>query len=370
MSYVAELKTMMDSNKNMLYLFCGIILITLYIWIFIGHRDRIIKLEKNNKNMSIYLENTNDPKIVRECCSNIKSSTIDIKRPIRDFYVLSSYNSCSGGKLHNDYVDFEPLKQVIKSGVRYLDFEIFSKNGIPVIAGKLDNIDNGYKSTYNHLDFRKTMQIVKKYALSGMSQFPKNNDDPLFLNFRIKGNFNNIYNQMSDDINEIFASYLLPSTMSNSSKYTSSGLSSIPLYRLKNKVIILCDDIKKGYKNSNFIDLINYNSSFNTYESDLFKDPYNIEECTKRAKKNLTISYTKHNRQLEFPIQWSAGVTFSCLNFNSNDAFLKGYLAEFNRVGQAFLLKPKHLIYKPVMAKPTKKQNIKNYDIKVKNPFA
>lgn len=356
------------ADTNDLIMFGCLIVVVLWIWIFWGHRDRILKLERNNTQMSINLENTDNPEIIRECCSNIKPVN-NQKHHLRNYYVMSSYNSCCGGNLNNDYVDFTPLKQVIDSGVRFLDFEIYSKEGVPIIAAKSDDIENGWKSTYNHLNFEETMKFVEKYALR-IGSFPKNKSDPLFLNFRVKGHWPNIYDHMNDTLNNVFGSYLLPLNLSNSGRYTSDGLSAIPLDRLKNKVIILCNDIYKGYTNSDFVDTINYNSAFNTYNSGLLKDPFNIKECRKRAKKNLTISHTISNdKQLEFPVHWGSGIQFTCMNFNSYDSYLKAYLQKFNTEGSAFVLKPKHLRYIPLMPKPVKKQKIKNYKIKINNPL-
>ena len=48
------------------------------------------------------------------------------QQPLRDYYIKSAYNSCSGGNYKNDYVDTCILKSLLKQGVRALDFEIFS----------------------------------------------------------------------------------------------------------------------------------------------------------------------------------------------------------------------------------------------------
>ena len=50
------------------------------------------------------------------------------ERNLLNFYIASSYNSCCGGNVEKDFVDMVPLRQVIKQGARWLDFEIYSKN--------------------------------------------------------------------------------------------------------------------------------------------------------------------------------------------------------------------------------------------------
>ena len=39
-------------------------------------------------------------------------------------YIKTAYNCCSGGNYKNDYVDLCVLKNILKQGVRGLDFEI------------------------------------------------------------------------------------------------------------------------------------------------------------------------------------------------------------------------------------------------------
>lgn len=43
----------------------------------------------------------------------------------KDYYIKTAYNCCSGGNYKNDYVDLCVMKDLLKQGVRGLDFEIF-----------------------------------------------------------------------------------------------------------------------------------------------------------------------------------------------------------------------------------------------------
>ena len=70
---------------------------------------------------------------------NGKLGSIDVNNAeyqyaLRDYYIKSAYNACSGGKYKNDYVDTCVLKNLIKQGVRGLDFEIYSLNNQPIVA--------------------------------------------------------------------------------------------------------------------------------------------------------------------------------------------------------------------------------------------
>ena len=80
-----------------------------------------------------------------------------------------------------------PLKNVIKQGARWLDFEIYSKNGVPIIAAGPDSSpDKKYclKGTYNSLPFVKVMKQIRQLAFSPLNT--PNWEDPIFLSFRIR----------------------------------------------------------------------------------------------------------------------------------------------------------------------------------------
>ena len=86
------------------------------------------KLDRNNKNLlELYKKRASKLRPVNK-------SGDEFKFRLRDYYIASSYNSCCGNEFFFDYVDYEPLKQVIKQGARCLDFEIYSVDGNCVVA--------------------------------------------------------------------------------------------------------------------------------------------------------------------------------------------------------------------------------------------
>ena len=94
---------------------------------------------------------------------------------------MSSYNSCCGGETLKGFVDTEPLKNVIRLGARFLDFEVYSIYGKPIIAAGKDVSPNGkycLKGTYNHLDFDEVMKKVKNWAFD--KDFANNSKDLYF----------------------------------------------------------------------------------------------------------------------------------------------------------------------------------------------
>ena len=70
---------------------------------------------------------------IKKGCSSVVPSTIKgigkqdkrFQGKLRDYYIKSSFNSCSRGKFQNDWVNLCALENVISQGCRVLDFEIY-----------------------------------------------------------------------------------------------------------------------------------------------------------------------------------------------------------------------------------------------------
>jgi hypothetical protein len=99
--------------------FCIIVII--YIFYYIRLRDR------NCNYMDSIYGNLNGK--LRSIDNNEK-----FNYTLKDYYIKSAYNCCSGGNYKNDFVDLCVMKDLLKQGVRCLDFEIFSIDDQPVIA--------------------------------------------------------------------------------------------------------------------------------------------------------------------------------------------------------------------------------------------
>ena len=80
---------------------------------------------------------------------------------LRDYYIKSAYNSCSGGNYKNGYVNSCILKDLLKQGVRGLDFEVYSINDQPVVA---TSTSDSYcvKETFNSVPFSDVLNIIRE----------------------------------------------------------------------------------------------------------------------------------------------------------------------------------------------------------------
>ena len=171
---------------------------------------------------------------------SINSGNANHKHLLRDYYVMSSHNTCCGGNFTKDFVDIIPLKETIRQGARLLDFEIYSLDGEPVVAaGEGANESGKYllKGTYNSIPFSQVMNQVKMLAFSG--SIAPNSDDPLFLSFRIKTHNRNIFRKWQNE--RIFSGNVFVSKYGYDGKFNKSGkdiIANIPLLELKKVIII------------------------------------------------------------------------------------------------------------------------------------
>jgi hypothetical protein len=101
----------------------------------------------------------------------------------RDYYIKSAYNCCSGGNYKNGYVNTCVLKDLIKQGVRGLDFEVYSIDDQPVVATSTSD-NYCVKETFNSVPFSDVLNIIRDYAFA--SSTAPNPFDPIILNLRIK----------------------------------------------------------------------------------------------------------------------------------------------------------------------------------------
>ena len=94
---------------------------------------------------------------------------------LRDFYVETAYNCCALGDFKNTFVSLCALKEVIRQGVRVLDFEIYSVDNKPVVAvSSISSYD--IKESYNYINLSDVLEVINDRAYSG--QYCPNPNDP------------------------------------------------------------------------------------------------------------------------------------------------------------------------------------------------
>ena len=160
----------------------------------------------------------------------------------KDYYIKSAYNCCSGGNYKNDFVDLCIMKDLLKQGVRCLDFEIFSIDDQPVIATSTS--DSFYiKETFNSVNFADVMKTINSYAFSGGSC--PNPTDPIIIHLRVKSNHQQTYSKMAT-IFKAYNSVMLGKDYSFESEGINLG--TLPLLQFQKKIILI---VEKNSNNNN-----------------------------------------------------------------------------------------------------------------------
>jgi hypothetical protein len=289
----------------------------------------IDNVNKRNKNCS------NIPKPVP--LQNLTKEDATYQKPLRDFFVKSSYNSCASGKYKNDWVDLCALSNAIKSGCRLLDFEIYDVKGVPVVAVS-DSPKFTLKHSYNSIPLDKVLKRIEDEAFSG----DVNGADPLFLNFRIKSDHVELCDEvaklLTSQRNGTLASRLLSSDFSY--EYQGQNFAKVPLNTLCQKVIIMASENKR-ISESKLAEFVN------VAPSPLFRViPFNslasqdLTDLTAYTKTRLAMITPFNSDNYTSASGVTLGVQFNAMNFQTNDNNLKAYNEQFVKNGnRAFYLK-------------------------------
>lgn len=348
-----------------IFLIISIIILLILLIYYIQHQ--ITKKNSLTKTMKSDLEVLNTNNI-----TSINNSNQKFNYNLRDYYVLSSYNSCCNEGFNNSYVDLNALKEVIRKGARFLDFEIYSVDDKTVIAASYN--DNYYqKGTYNSIPFDKAMKLIDTYAFSASTS--PTFKDPLFLNFRIKSNQPRVYQDMSKILSSIFKNRLLD----NKYSYGSNGenITREPLKNFLGKVVLICDKSNEIFTKSSLHKLINIISGtqfLKLYRNYDIEFTHNYQELINSNKKNMSITMpdlSVSNDNINAALHMKYGCQFICMNMQNVDSNLIYYLETFNKEGSAFMLKPEELRFIPkTVDKPApQKKDLSFANKKIEQPY-
>ncbi len=153
----------------------------------------------------------------------IREKAEQLKFPLREFMIKSSYNSA----IVNKTASREAIEFVLGRGCRLLDFEIYTRDNKEYVSY---SDDPEYRSLQTELTltFENAMAAVAANAFSPPSPAPT---DPLFIHLRIKNNSNDAYKRLSKTINDVFGKKL----------YAGSVNGSTPIGSLVEKVVVVLD---------------------------------------------------------------------------------------------------------------------------------
>jgi len=268
------------------------------------------------------------------------------KNPLRNFYIKSAYNSCVLNNFDEDYLDLCALKNCIRQGARFLDFEIYSRNNIPVVAMS-SKYDINSTNSLNHLEFHDVVKAINRNAFS--QDITPNYNDPLILHFRIMSENTIMYNEMARVIQTDFnKEYILdPSYSYNNYK---KNICLLPIKKFLGKIIILVSNKISVYENS---DLYEYINGLSTSENirlltDKETEDFNDSNMKKYNRTNVTMVFpniTNKANNMDSKKHFETGCQIVGMSFQKSDDNLKEYHSYFKNNNAAFVLKPDNLRY-------------------------
>lgn len=289
---------------------------------------------------------------------------------LKNFFIKTAYNCFCSGNFKNDYVNKCALENCKKYGARALDLQIFSLNGVPIVATNSLNT-NLYKETFNHITLEDAIRDINNVYNLTLSDSDMTNGDPIFLILRIhydsiRDNNRNIesinkkklifYDKIFEVLNKEFPRDFTSEFTSNYSfnNYTSvsSNYSNINMviedniseqdatYKIFLFIILNNEnsdstdtDIVKKSKLNEIVD--DYGNDSNQFNYMTFNDvvSYNKNTLRMATKDNLYYSIPNlgpNNYNYNFSDCTSRGIQFIGMNFQNNDYHFRNYMKFFS----------------------------------------
>ena len=271
------------------------------------------------------------------------------KYRLYDYYIKTAYNCCSGGSYKNDFVSLCALKNVLKQGVRGLDFEIYSINDKPVVSTSTQ-ASYYIKETFNSVDFGDALRTIINYAFAGSTA--PNPTDPILIHLRIKSTNQKMYTAMAN-LFESYNNYFLGKEYSFENQGQNLGLTD--LITLCGKIVLIVDRINTAFlENEKFTEYVNLTSdsifmrALTYYDIKFTPD---VTELVTYNKTAMTIALPDKGDNPPNPnpmVIRESGCQMIAMRYEEIDVYLEENTAFFDKVGYAFALKPANLRYIPV----------------------
>lgn len=267
---------------------------------------------------------------------------------LRDYYIKSAYNACSGGNYKNGYVNTCILKDLLKQGVRGLDFEVYSIDDQPVVASSTSE-NYCVKETFNSVPFSEVLNIIRDYAFANSTA--PNQLDPIILHLRIKSSNTEMYDNFAKLL-EGYDSMLMGKQYSFENQAKNFG--AVKLSDMSGKVVIIVDRSNLAFLESEaFYEYVNMTSNSIFMRALHYYDIINAPdmiELINYNKLNMTIGMPDKGSDPDNPSSITMrtyGVQMLAMRYQVVDTNLEENDMFFNDAGRAFVLKPEKLRYVP-----------------------
>jgi hypothetical protein len=320
------------------------------------------KTKTNTTNTTIEgLENKDDKNVIPVKITSL-SDTPENKFKLRDYYIKSSYNTFNDGDFDYSTVSMDACLYALSRGCRFIDFEVYSIDNVPVIASSSEN-EYTTKKSKNSIPVSEAFEVLGNYAFSS-AKCP-NHEDPFIIHMRIMSQNITMYHKLEDVIknSKSVASRLLGPKYGMD--YQSNDLGNENLLDFKNKIILMVDGTNPIYKKTGFYQFVNMSSNTLFLSKKTVFDVKNIadpQQYKEANKKNMALvlpekSGKPKNDGHNGPYTWGAQIVAMCFQESARNEKLDAYEKSFDAVGFAYVLKPKDLRYIPITIAPPKPPN-------------
>lgn len=297
----------------------------------------------------------NNDKVKLTSISDSKDDTFKFK--LRDYYIKASYNSFNDGDFDYSTLSMDSCLYVLSRGCRFIDFEVYSIDNVPVISSSSQN-DYTNKKSQNNIPVADAFEVLGSYAFSS-AKCP-NPEDPFIIHMRIMSQNVTMYNNLENIIKNSkgIASRLLGPKYGR--EYQSNDLGNENIEDFKGKIIIIVDGTNPVYKKTGFYKFVNMSSNSLFLSKKSFFDVQtriDSQQFKEANKKNMSLvlpdkASKPKNVGHNGPYTWGCQIVAMCFQESARDEKLDAYEGAFNGVGFAFILKPKDLRYIPITIAP------------------
>lgn len=267
----------------------------------------------------------------------------------RNYYVKASYNSCCGDGYKNNFVNICALEKAIVAGARFLDFEIYSYNNIPIIASSTAD-DNNIKEVYNYLTVEEVFETLNYKSFDG--SVTSCEKDPMIINLRFMTENVSIFNKVAKLITEKLNFNPQSKGVDNFlyQNSTEELLLEQPIKTLSKKFIIIAgaNPSNNIFNDTDLDELINLKSNGE------FCKMYRYDKIRSKGYDNIPLSDATRNKYVivlpnltndlnnyDIELLLSNGCQAMCMKFQNMDNNLLAYHELFNNYGRySFILKP------------------------------
>lgn len=278
---------------------------------------------------------------------NMIETKFDKQLYLGDYHVLGSYNSCCDGEFNNVNIKKNTLVKILSSGIRFVDFEVFSIKGKTSVSVSNSDVEFNSKGSYNEISINDICKIINNHAFSNKLN---NANDPLYIQFRIKSKHKRVYNDIAKAINEHLQHYLLDPIFAYNSQNQTNRILYQPIQQFKRKIIIIIyEHANSILESTDLYEITNMKldrtlQRFQTVKSDFESE--NKQTVIERNKANISVCLpdlnTIQNYDISIPKQ--LGYTILCMNLQTNDPMLSFAYKMFETDQEnAFVMKEKHL---------------------------